>query len=139
MSALTKRSVSHTTALALLDAAAGRAAELAAPVAIAIVDESAVLKAFLRTDHANLLPVQVAQAKARTAVSIGFDTGGLYDALDADPTLRSGLIAQPGITLMGGGLVLRSDGEVIGAIGVSGGSTDQDIDIAEAARTALGL
>ena len=137
MSTVLKRGISARAARAVVDAAIGRAEEMGIAVTAVVVDESAVVKALVRMDGCALLPVSVAQAKARTAVSIGMDTGGLYDGIAADPAMRSGLIAQPGVTLMGGGVVLRADGAPIGAIGISGGTTEQDVDIAEAARAIL--
>jgi uncharacterized protein GlcG (DUF336 family) len=139
MKSYQKRSVSHESAQAIVDGASVKATELGVAVVIAVVDESAVLKAFSRMDGTLLLPVQVAQAKARSAALLSVDNGVMFGALEADPEMRSGLIAQPGVTLMGGGLVLRDGGEIVGAVGVSGGSTEQDIAIATAGRDAAGL
>ncbi|MCU1481002.1 MAG: Cob(I)alamin adenosyltransferase [Subtercola sp.] len=139
MKSYQKRTVSQESASSIIEGATAKAKELGVAAVIAVVDESAVLKAFYRMDGTLLLPVQVAQAKARSAALLSVDNGVMFDALEADPEMRSGLIAQPGVTLMGGGLVLRDGDEIVGAVGVSGGSTEQDITIATAGRDAAGL
>lgn len=139
MKSFQKRSVSRGAATEIIEAATAKATELGVAAVIAVVDESAVLKALLRMDGSLLLPVQVAQAKARSAALLSVDNGVLFDALESDPEMRSGLLAQPGVTLMGGGLVLHDGDDIVGAVGVSGGSTDQDIAIATAGRDAAGL
>ena len=89
---------------------------------IAIVDDGGVLKAFSRMDGAALLSVQVAQDKAYTAVGFGMPTHGWHDFIKDDPPLADG--APTGIdrlVIFGGGYPITVDGQVVGAIGVSGG------------------
>ena len=106
---------------------------------IAVVDESGVLKAFSRMDGAGLLPVQIAQDKAYTAVGFGMPTHGWYDFIKDDPPLAAG--APSGIdrlVIFGGGYPITIDGALVGAIGVSGGHYTQDQEVAEAGLAVIG-
>jgi uncharacterized protein GlcG (DUF336 family) len=132
-------SVSSELAKAMIEAAERKAAEMGHPFVIAIVDESGVLKALSRMDGAALLSVQVAQDKAYTAVGFGMPTHGWHDFIKDDPPLAAG--APSGIdrlVVFGGGYPIELDGQVVGAIGVSGGHYSEDMQVAEAALAALG-
>ena len=63
----------------------------------------------------------------------------LFKALSEEPAVLAGLTAQPGLALFGGGLPIIAEGTVIGGIGVSGASADQDEDCAQAGLGAIGL
>src|SRR5919204_3835146 len=120
-------SVTAELAKAVIAAAEQRAQELGQPFVIAVADDSGVLKAFSRMDGAPLLSVQVAQDKAYTAVGFGMPTHGWHDFVKDDPPLAMG--AAPGIErlgVFGGGHPLPGDGQVVGAIGVSGGAHNED-------------
>lgn len=106
--------------------------------AIAVVDHAGVLKGFVRQDGAKLNAVQVAQDKAYTAAASQMSTEQWSKALASDAVLAAG--APTGIdrlVAMGGGLPIVIDGEVAGAIGVSGGHWGDDVGIATAGLTAL--
>ena len=105
---------------------------------IAVVDESARLKAFLRMDGSLLASVDVSQAKATTAVGFGLATDQWYAAIENDPPLLHGVTAIPNFMMIGGGLPLVGDEAIIGAVGVSGGSYQQDTEVAQAGVDALG-
>ncbi|MET9264291.1 heme-binding protein [Amycolatopsis sp. NPDC004079] len=106
--------------------------------ALAVVDESGNLKAFLRQDGAKLNAVQVAQDKAYTAASSAMPTEKWSEVLDADPVLRTAApTAIDRLVGMGGGLPIVVDGELAGAIGVSGAHWTDDVKIAEAGLSAL--
>lgn len=107
-------------------------------MAIAVCDESGILKAFSRMDAAALIAVRVAQQKAWASVSFGFPTHGYYDFIKDDPPLLVGLPQQQDMIVFGGGYPIRIDGQVVGAIGVSGGHYSQDQQVAEAALAAVG-
>jgi uncharacterized protein GlcG (DUF336 family) len=128
-----KQSVSADLAGRIISAAEEKARELGVPMNIAVVDESGVLKAFSRMDGAALLSVQIAQDKAYTAVGFGLPTHGWYDFIKDDPPLATG--APSGIdrlVIFGGGYPITFGGNVVGAIGVSGGHYSQDQEVAEA-------
>jgi len=135
---LTKASISAETARVLIEAAERKAAEIGVPMAIAVCDESGVLKAFSRMDGAALLSVDIAQNKAYTAVSFGIPTHGWFDFIKDDPPLLHGITHTPRLVVFGGGYPVQHEGAVIGGVGVSGGHYHQDMQVAEAALAALG-
>jgi uncharacterized protein GlcG (DUF336 family) len=134
---ISKLSISADTARRLLEAGESAARELGVPMAIAVTDESGVLKAFVRMDGAALLSVGIAQDKAYSAASFGIPTHGWFEFIKDDPPLLHGIVKTPRLTVYGGGYPVRVNNEVIGAIGVSGGHYDQDMKVAEAALAAV--
>jgi len=138
--AATFERVSVTTELAraMIAAAEQKAAEMGHSFAVAIVDDSGVLKAFSRMDGAPLVSVQVAQDKAYTAVGFGLATDAWHEFVKDDPPLAMG--AAPGIDrliVFGGGYPIKVGEAVVGGIGVSGGHYNQDMEIAQAGLSAL--
>ena len=135
-----KPSISTDLAHRIVAAAEAKAVAIETPMVIAIVDDAGVLKALSRMDGAALLSVQVAQDKAYTAVGFGMPTHGWHDFIKDDPPLADG--APTGIerlVIFGGGYPIQVDGQVVGAIGVSGGHYSQDQQVAEAGLKALGV
>ncbi|WP_231961153.1 MULTISPECIES: heme-binding protein [Sulfolobaceae] len=134
----TKESISDDMAMVMIKAATEKAKEIGKSFVIAIVDESGVLKSFLRMDGAPLLSVQVAIDKAYTAVGFGMPTHQWYDFIKNDPPLALG--APSGINrliIFGGGYPIVLNGKIVGGIGVSGGHYTEDMKVAEAALEAL--
>jgi uncharacterized protein GlcG (DUF336 family) len=121
--------------------AAARAAEtLGIKVNIAIVDSSGVLAGFLRMPGAPLHSVEIALDKAYTAASFGLPTSQWTKVLKGhSAAVQQGLPARPRFVAFGGGLAIVEDGHRMGAIGVSGGSEEQDEQVAQAGLKALGL
>ncbi len=134
-----KKSISLDTARQIVSVAADKARELGVPMAIAVCDESGILKAFNRMDGAALLAVRIAQQKAWASVSFNMPTHGYYDFIKNDPPLTLGLPHQQDMIVFGGGYPIKIDGQVVGAIGVSGGHYSQDQQVAEAALKAIGV
>lgn len=132
-----KKSISTATAHKLIAAAEQAAQELGKAMAISIVDESGVLKAFSRMDGAPLLAVDIAKDKAYTAVSFGLPTHAWYEFIKNDPPLLHGIVKTPRLVVFGGGYPIEIDGAVVGGIGVSGGHYEQDMKVAQAALAAL--
>lgn len=60
-----------------------------------------------------------------------------FDLIKDDPPLREGIVHRDRLVVFGGGVPIRVDGEVVGSVGVSGGSAAQDREIAEAGAAAL--
>ncbi len=132
-STFARPSVSTELARAMIEAAEREAAEMGQPFVIAVVDDSGVLKAFSRMDGAPLLSVQVAQDKAYTAAGFGMATDAWHEFVKDDPPLAMG--ATTGIdrlVVFGGGYPISIGGQVVGAIGVSGGHYSQDMRVAQA-------
>ena len=135
---VSKASLSEELAQHILDAAAEHAASLGQPSAIAIVDESGILKVFLRMDGAPLVSVQVAQDKAYTAAGFGISTDAWFDFIKDDPPLATGATAGiDRLVVFGGGYPITIDRAVVGGIGVSGGHYSEDMAVAQAGLAAL--
>lgn len=125
-------------ARAVLAAAERRATEMNRPMDIAVVDDGGHLLVFVRMDGAKPSSIEIALTKARAAALRRAPTG----PPKGDPPnvlLAIGLaLAGPGQqTPIRGGIPLLIDGEVVGAIGVSAGSEDEDADVASAGAAAL--
>ncbi|MDN3019414.1 heme-binding protein [Paenibacillus sp. BSR1-1] len=118
----------------MFDAAISKAKELDIKICIAIVDDGGNLFGFLKMDEANLLPAQIAQTKAYAALGFGLPTADWYPMIKDEPAVLHGLVQTDRMTFLGGGLPIFIEGQLIGGIGVSGGTTEQDT---ECAQTAL--
>ena len=137
-STIAQPTISATAAQRIVAAGLAKADELGAPSTVAVLDASGVLKALARGDSSPLMSVDLSQRKAYTAVAAGgVPSNGLFEFATQVPALMATLPHQPGMALLGGGVPLVEDGALIGAVGVSGGSMDQDVEIAEAAAAAL--
>lgn len=134
-----QRAISAEAAHAAVAAAVARAGELGIRVNAAVTDASGVLAAFLRMPEAFLHSVDIAIDKAYTAAGFGFATAQWAGILRGDEALRLGMPQRARNVVFGGGLPVREGGVLIGGIGVSGGSAEQDEICARAALAALGL
>jgi uncharacterized protein GlcG (DUF336 family) len=121
----------------IVEAAIEKAKQIGQPMNIAVVDAGANLAAFTRMDGAWLGSIDIAINKAFTAKA--FDIA----------TLELGRNSQPGnqffgihasnhgrVMIFAGGIPIKVNGEIVGAVGVSGGSGEQDQAVAEAAVSA---
>ena len=107
------------------------------PMAIAVVDTAGQLVAFERMDNTQTASTAIAQDKAVSAAMYRRPTKVFQDVLAAGGVgLR--VLSLRGANAVEGGLPLVIDGKIIGAIGVSGGTSDQDGVVAKAAVDALG-
>jgi uncharacterized protein GlcG (DUF336 family) len=127
-------SITHAGALTALAAAVDHAASINVPQCVFIVDASGETIASIRMDGAKYLSMHTARSKARTAASINSATG----AMPAEFGIAAGLASQGGVTHLPGGLPIRFDGKLAGAIGVGSGTGDQDFAVARAALKAIG-
>src|SRR5438094_4495960 len=131
-----KHSISAELAQKMLAKAVAKARELGVSENVAILDDGGNLKAFSRMDGAPILCIEIAQNKAYTAL-FGVSTHELFDFIKGDPSLLAGMPTLARMAAWGGGLPIKRDGEIVGAVGLSGAPTVQnDIDCA---RAALGL
>jgi glc operon protein GlcG len=131
--------LTHEGAKAVLSAAERRASEIKVPMNIAIVDEGGHLLAFARMDGAKLSSIQIALAKAVSSAIRRKPSGPAMSGDQPNILLSLGLAisSHANQTPIRGGLPLEVDGECIGAIGVSNGSEDEDVDVARAGAAAL--
>ena len=131
-----KHSISSELAQKMVNAAVAKATELGVSENVAILDDGGNLKAFNRMDGASMPTIEIALNKAYTAL-FGVSTVDFFNFIQGDPSLLAGIPTLPRVAAWGGGFPIKVNGEVVGAIGVSGAPTVQnDIDCASAA---LGL
>ena len=126
-----KNSISSELAQRMVDAALVKAKAIGVPENVAVVDDGGNLKAFARMDGAPILSIEISQHKAYTAL-FGFATQDFFKFIQTDPSLLAGIPQLARVAAYGGGLPIEIDGAIVGAIGVSGGSVQNDIDCAEA-------
>jgi glc operon protein GlcG len=129
------------TAKKMADACEAKAVEEGWKMNVAVVDAGADLVLFQRMDGAFLGSVEIAQMKARSSAMFPFPTRGLGEIAfgkDGEPGRAPGLAFVPGLAAFPGGLPVKSAaGAHIGAIGVSGGTGDEDEACAQAALDAV--
>jgi glc operon protein GlcG len=126
-------------ARAVLTAARRRAEEIKVPMDIAVVDDGGHLLAFERMDGARPSSIAISLVKAQAAALRRSPTGPALTGDQVNLPLALGLaIANPAAqTPIRGGVPLIADGQVIGAVGASAGSEDQDLDVARAGAAAI--
>ena len=121
-------------ALQTIERAQAKARDLGINVTVAVVDEGGLLVALLRMDGAPPLSPQIAEAKAVGAVMLHRDGAGLADLAKDRPgffAVADRLVRVPIVPGLGS-LLVKRDGRVIGAVGVSGGRPEQDLECAQA-------
>jgi uncharacterized protein GlcG (DUF336 family) len=127
----------------IIDGALQEARRLAlAPVAVAVLDAGGQLVAFQREDRAGIARFEIANAKAWGALGLGFGTRELTERAETMPSFVAslGAITQGRMVPSPGGvLILADDQEVVGAVGVSGDTGDNDEACALAGIAAVGL
>jgi uncharacterized protein GlcG (DUF336 family) len=132
------KTVTLSAAQAVVEAARKKAEEIGVPMDIAVVDEGNNLTAFARMDGAWLGSIDIAQNKAYTARSFDMSTKDLAPLCQPNQPLYGIEASNQGrLIVFAGGIPLEADGKVVGAIGVSGGSVEQDHEVAEAGVAAF--
>lgn len=117
----------------IIAAAEEEAAAIDVPMCIAVMDEGANLVGFHRMDGALLGSVDIAQNKAYSAVSLKLDTETIHEeSQPGEPLYGIGNTNDGRIVTFGGGFPLEDDGTIVGGVGVSGGSVDEDVEVAQA-------
>ena len=131
--------ISSDGATAVLRAVEAKAAAMGVPAVIAVVDDGTALKAFLRMEGTPPGAIRWAIDKAVTAAAFRAPTHILDHAMQeaGSASALASFMAQPHATLAPGGFPLVIDGAVVGAVGASGGSPEQDQMMAEAGLAAL--
>lgn len=123
----------------VLDAALAKAEEIGSPSSVAVIDAGRELLAFARQDDALLASSEISQNKAFTARSLNMatkDVGPLTQP--GQPLYGLETAHRRPLVSFGGGRPLAVGDEIVGAIGVAGGSPDQDDEVAAAGAAALG-
>ena len=130
--------ITLSAATTVVDAAAAKAREIGQPMNIAVVDDGGHLVAFARMDGAIKASVDISIRKARTSILMNAPTSALMPLVQPGAELYGLEQLSGGMVIFGGGILLIDGDVVIGAIGVSAGSVEQDISVAEAGVAALG-
>lgn len=121
-----------------IDAAITRSTEMGVQMNIAVVDAGANLKAFVRMEEAWLGSVDIAIKKAKTARFFDMETGEIGKLSQPGESLFNIEHSNNGlITFPGGVPVKDNDGKIIGAVGVSGSSVENDHEVATYAVNSL--
>ncbi|QQO36278.1 heme-binding protein [Bradyrhizobium diazoefficiens] len=123
----------QTGAQTVLQAAEKTAQQRNAPSAIAVVDPAGDLLAFQRMDGVRPASVDLAIGKARTAARLQRSTAEIEDSINQGRTA----FVTAGVMALRGGMPIRVNGEVVGAVGVAGLSKETDTDIANTAAAVL--
>jgi uncharacterized protein GlcG (DUF336 family) len=132
-----KYSISDELAQKMVDEAVAKATELGVAENVAILDDGGNLKAFRRMDGAPILSIEIAQNKAYTAL-FGVPTQDFFDFIQGDPAMLAGIPTLARVAAYGGGFPIQVEGDIVGAIGLSGAPTvPNDEDCARAALALL--
>ena len=131
-----KKSVlSNTDVKSILDAAQAHAQQNGWAVTISVVDDGGHLLGLTRLDGAAPISAQISPAKARTAALGRRDSKGYEDMINQG---RYSFLSAPGLEgMLEGGVPVIVDSTVIGAVGVSGVKSSEDVEIARAGIAAL--
>jgi uncharacterized protein GlcG (DUF336 family) len=130
-------------ARSIVDAALAKSKELGLkPLAVAVFDERGCLRAFLSQDGTSLLRGEVAQGKAYGALALGMGSRAIFKRAQEQPFFVDAVnsLAQGKIIPVPGGVLMRDkSGVLVGAIGISGDTSDNDETCAMAGVAAAGL
>src|ERR1700731_2747009 len=119
-----KHSISTELAQKMANEAVAKARELGVTENVAILDDGGKLKAFSRMDGAPIPSIEIAQNKAYTAL-FGVSTEEFFNFIQGDPSLLASIPTLARVAAWGGGFPIKVNGEVVGAIGLSGAPTVQ--------------
>ena len=131
-------SLTYESARRVLNAGIACAEEIDQPMNIAVVDDGGHLLAFGRMDGAIRASIDISTRKAVTSILMALPTEALMPLVQPGAELYGLEQTAGGLVAFGGGVPLYRDGEIVGAVGVSAGTVEQDITVAKAAAAALG-
>jgi len=127
-------------ALKAIEAARKKAVKIETQMCIAVVDSGANLKAFLRMDDAWVGSIDIAIKKAKTAVFFGMPTGEIGKLSQPGKPLYAIEHSNDGLITFPGGLpIVDEEGVLVGAIGVSGSTVENDHAVAQAGVKVVGV
>ena len=125
-------------AQAVVQASMKKAREIKVPMNIAVMDAGGNLKAFARMDDAFIGSIDIAQKKAKTARYFNMSTRDLGKASQPGGDLYGIEVTNDGLVIFPGGVLLvDKNGVIVGSVGVSGGSVDEDESVAKAGAAVL--
>ena len=130
----TKKSLNLAVTKVIVAAAEKEAMKNGWAMFITVIDDGGTLVAMERLDEAQIGSLDVAMGKAQTSLKFKRPSKVFDDLINSG---KNALLGLPGVTPIEGGFPLMADGKVIGAIGVSGGTSQQDAQVAQAGVAAL--
>ncbi|MAN55118.1 MAG: GlcG/HbpS family heme-binding protein [Paracoccus sp. (in: a-proteobacteria)] len=126
----------------MADNCLGIAAEMTLkPITVAVLDAAGDLKVLLRQDGTSTLRPDIAQGKARGAIALGMGSRAIYERAKEQPYFIQSMNALSGGSLVPvpGGVLIRRDGAILGAVGITGDTSDNDEACASRAIEAAGF
>ncbi|MHB8589359.1 MAG: GlcG/HbpS family heme-binding protein [Candidatus Dormibacteraceae bacterium] len=122
----------------ILEAALKKARAIKSPSSVAVVDAGRNLLAFVRMDGALLASIEISIGKAYTSRSLNMKTSDVSGvAQPGAPLYGLEVTHRQPLVIFGGGVPLSVDDEIVGAVGVAGGTVDQDEEVALAGAAAI--
>lgn len=125
------KELSHESAIQMCLAAIAHANTLSANIGVVILTPAGVELAAVRMNNAPLHALGIARKKAYTSASFKVSSLSWQEKLKHKPNTMNALLKEDNFTYLGGGLPIIVDDEILGAIGVSGATEQQDIECAE--------
>jgi uncharacterized protein GlcG (DUF336 family) len=98
------------------------------PLTVAVLDSGGYLMALAREDGTSNLRPEIAQGKARGAVSIGLGSRALFERAKVEPFFIQAMnaLSNGSLVPVAGGVLIKQDGVILGAVGVTGDTSDND-------------
>ncbi|MCY0096794.1 heme-binding protein [Hoeflea sp. J2-29] len=111
------------------------------PLTVAVLDSGGFLIALAREDGMSNLRPEIAQGKARGAVAMGLGSRALFERAQAQPFFIQSMntLAAGSLVPVPGGVLIKADGTLVGAVGITGDTSDNDEACAIAAIEAAGF
>lgn len=131
-----------TSAQKIIDVALAKGRELdLKPLTVAVLDAGGHLKAMAREDETSTLRPDIAHGKAHGAIALGLGSRAIFNRAQEQPYFIQSVNALAGGALVPvpGGVLIRDGGQIIGAVGITGDTSDNDEACAIAAIEAAGL
>lgn len=137
---ITQKSISRQASMEACLFAVKKAEELNISINVSVVDNKGLEMAFLRMENSFIHSINIAKDKAFTSASFGFPTDTWTNIFKQMPHLEQGFSNRDRLIPFGGGLPIFDENSVkVGAIGVSGGTEEEDIICAKYAIEQIGL
>ena len=136
---VTEQSISRQASMQACLEAVAKAEELKIKINVSVADNKGLEMAFLRMEGSFIHSIEIAKDKAYTSASFGFPTQEWTTIFESMPHLEQGFSNRERLIPFGGGMPIFENGKRVGAIGISGGTEEEDIICAKYAIEKLGL
>ncbi|BAK74321.1 MAG: heme-binding protein [Arcobacter sp.] len=139
MNTIVEKTISRQAAFTACLSAIEKAEELNIAINVSVTDNKGLEMAFIRMENSFIHSIDIAKDKAYTSASFGFDTAQWTTIFKSMPHLEHGFSNRQRLIPFGGGMPIFENGIKVGAIGVSGGTEEEDIICAKYAIEKIGL